>query len=202
MKRLVIATGVSALLLAGCAPQSGTTTSTAPDATAPAAPAVPAEARPLLAAYGLDGKDPEELVDHLDRLAVKDRPADLKASVRPDQLVISSGTQEFTLAIPADRFYLSVAPYVSRTHECFHHSLTTCAGELAGKDVHVTIVDEANGSVLVDGTHSTFDNGFVGFWLPRGVDATLRVAYGGKAGETRIGTGKDAPTCLTTLRLR
>ncbi|MFC4056694.1 CueP family metal-binding protein [Planomonospora corallina] len=208
MKRTVIAAAVSALLLSGCAAQGGETTATAPGAAPSAAssapstvPPVPAGAEALLAAYGLDGRSTVEIIDHLDRLGGIRRPADLRASVRPDELVLSGRGQEFSLPIPDDRFYLSVAPYTDRTHECFHHSLTTCTGELAARDVQVTITDEATGEALVDETRTTFANGFTGFWLPRGIDATLTVTYGGKTGETKIYTGQDAPTCLTTLQL-
>lgn len=184
------------LLLTGCASQDNTPTG--PNATGPAASA---GAEELLSAYGLTGKNTQEVIDHLDRLGIQERPADLRASVRPDGLVLSARGQEFTLDMPDDRFYLSVAPYVERTHDCFYHSLTTCRGELAGQDLQVKIVDDATSTVLVDEVRTTFANGFVGFWLPRDIDATLRISYGGKVGETKISTGKDAPTCLTTLRL-
>ena len=54
---------------------------------------------------------------------------------------------------------------------------------------------------LADEVRTTFANGFTGFWLPRDIDGTLRVTYGGKSGETAISTAAKAPTCLTTLRL-
>ena len=63
------------------------------------------------------------------------------------------------------------------------------------------IVDDSTGEVLVDGDYTTFDNGFLGFWLPRDITATLRVTYDDKAVEQPISTSEDAPTCLTTLPL-
>lgn len=81
-----------------------------------------------------------------------------------------------------------MAPYVDQTHECFNHSLTTCKGELASKAMQVRIVDE-HGKVLVDETRTTFENGFVGFWLPRDIKGTLRVTYGARVGEVDIVTG-------------
>jgi hypothetical protein len=167
----------------------------------PSPESVPSEAGPLMARYGLDGLDTVEIIDRLDRLAGEERPADLMASVRPGELVVASGKEEFSLDLPDDRFYLSVAPYVAQTHECFYHSLTTCKGELAAQDVQVQIVDETNGTVLVDETRATYENGFVGFWLPRGIEGTLKVSYDGKVGETDFATDEDAPTCLTTLQL-
>ena len=116
--------------------------------------------------------------------------------------MITAGTQEFSLDMPEDRFYLSVAPYVDQTHECFNHSLTTCMGELGSKGVQVQILDETNDKVLVaDETRTTFKNGFVGFWLPRDIEGSIRVTYAGKTGVADFATGEAAPTCLTTLRL-
>ena len=208
MKTLTMrgAAGASWLLavtLTGCAAQTdspkATTSSSGPSASAP--PSVPAEAEPLLAEYGLEGMGTVEIIDHLDRLGGAERPQDLMASVRPDELVVAAGSDEFGLEIPDDRFYLSVAPYVDQTHECFNHSLTTCTGELASTDVHVQIVDETNDKVLVDETRTTFDNGFTGFWLPRNIEGTLRVTYDGRTAETDFTTDQDAPTCLTTVQL-
>ena len=115
--------------------------------------------------------------------------------------MLSRGAQQVSLAIPSDRFYLSVAPYVDGTHDCFHHSLTTCKGEIAGQEVQVRIVDEAHDEVLVDEVRTTFANEFVGFWLPRDINGILQITYGSKSGQTRITTAEKSPTCLTTLRL-
>lgn len=204
MKRLITATAVSALLVAGCAGQADTPAS-APSPTQISTDRAGQQAReeavPLLAQYDLEGMDTVEVIDHLDRLGVEDRPADLIASVRPGELLMSADREEASLPIPEDRFYLSVAPYVDQTHDCFYHSLTTCQGELAQKELDVQIVDEASGKILVDETRKSFDNGFVGFWLPRDIEGTLEVRYDGRVGRTRISTGQNAPTCLTTLQL-
>ena len=204
MKRLLTALAVTTMVLVGCGLQDDATTdasAAAPNATEQAGSQPPPEAVSLLGKHGLDGKNTVEIIDQLDRLGGADRPTDLMASVRPGALVLSSGGDEVSLAIPEDRFYLSVAPYVDRTHDCFHHSLTTCTGELAMTDVRVQIVDETNDRVLVDETRTTFPNGFIGFWLPRDIEGTLRVNSDGKSGEVNFATDEDAPTCLTTLQL-
>ncbi|WP_026117249.1 CueP family metal-binding protein [Nocardiopsis alkaliphila] len=161
------------------------------------------QGRDLLVEHGLDGLDAEEIVDHLDLLPLAERPTDLIASVRPGSLVLSGGTggEEVELDLPEDLFYLSMAPYVDQTHDCFHHSLTTCLGELRGEEVTVTITDDTDDTVLVQETASTFDNGFVGYWLPSDIDATITVEHQGRTASTRISTGEDDPTCLTTLAL-
>jgi hypothetical protein len=194
MKRSLLVRALPVLVAAALALTGCGSTSTAPSPTKDASTA-------LLARFGLGGYDAVEVIDHLDRLGGADRPADLKASVRPSELQLSSGDDKATLPIPEGRFYLSVAPYVDSTHECFYHSLTTCKGELGGKEVRVRIEDTTHGTVLVDRTTTTFANGFVGFWLPRDIEGTVRISYGGRSAETTISTDRSAPTCLTTLKL-
>jgi len=163
------------------------------------APSAPATAA-LLAEHGLADMTGKEMVDHLDRLGGADRPADLMASVRAEQLLLTDGTEEISVDLPAEEFYVSVAPYVDQTHECYYHSLTTCQGELVGQDIDVTLTS-ADGEVLVEETTATQPNGFVGYWLPRGFEGTLEVSYEGYTGEVPIATGAEDPTCITTLQL-
>lgn len=193
MRRLLIAMA-AALLLAGCA--SAEPTGRPAEDRAPSASASP----PFVAEHGLGGQSAEQVVEELDQLELDERPGDLIASVRPDEVVLSDGRDETRLAPPDGLFYLSVAPYVKATHDCFHHSLTTCTGELGGEDVRVRIT-AADGDVLVDEARTTYANGFTGFWLPRGVEGTAEVTYGDRSGTVEFATEPDSPTCLTTLRL-
>ncbi|WP_193312741.1 CueP family metal-binding protein [Georgenia subflava] len=190
MKKLVMTAAALVLVLAGC--------SSADSAPEPSAGGAEAE---FLDAYDLAGMDAAKIIDHLDRLGGGERPTDFMASVRPDELVLSDGQRDLALDMPADRYYLSVAPYVNQTHECFYHSLTTCQGELTGEDVEVRILDEATGEVLIEGETTTFDNGFAGFWLPRDVEGTIEVSYDGLTGTADFSTTGDGATCVTTLQL-
>ena len=72
--------------------------------------------------------------------------------------------------MPSDEIYVSAAPYQSQTHDCYYHSPTGCLGELRNADVAVTVTDTATGEVIVDEDTRTLDNGFVGIWLPRGIE--------------------------------
>lgn len=155
----------------------------------------------LLSVHGLDGMDGAAMVDHLDRLVGDARPADLTASVRADELLLSAGDEEVAVPLPEDRFYVAVAPYADSTHECFYHSLTTCQGELADAQVHVRVVEDGTGEVLLDEDVTTFGNGFAGLWLPRDIRGTLQVTHEGRTGEVAISTDAEAPTCVTTLQL-
>ena len=194
MKRLAGLLGALVLVLAAC---SSTDTATEPAATE--APATIAEAQ-FLQDHGLAGMETAELIDHLDRLGGAERPTGFMASIRPDELVFSDGEQELAVDMPEDRFYLSVAPYVDQTHECFYHSLTTCQGELTDQDLDVRITDD-DGEVLLKEEVTTFDNGFVGFWLPRDVQGTIEVSYDGLTGTAAFTTADEGATCLTTLQL-
>ncbi len=153
----------------------------------------------FLAPFGLEASGTEEIVDALDRTNA-DREAGLAASVRYDTVIFATPDGEAQLALPDDLFYLSLAPYVASTHECYYHNLASCQGELVGEDIEVTIT-AADGEVLVDETATTYENGFVGFWLPRDIEGTISVAWDGLTTTAPIATGPDDPTCVTTLQL-
>lgn len=157
----------------------------------------------MLKDHGLAGLDAQQVIDKLDALALVDRPGTLMASVRPHELLLTDDQQsEVTLAIPEDTFYVSIAPYIDQTHECYFHSLTTCTGEIQNSDVHVLAIDSASGETLIDETRTTFDNGFVGLWLPRGGDITVTIEYDGRSATSDLSTSQDDDlTCLTTMQL-
>lgn len=154
----------------------------------------------ILAPLGLAGADAKQVIDTLDAMPVAERPDGVIASIRPDELLLKrTDGVEASLQMLGE-FYVSFAPYLAQTHECFFHSLTTCRGELANAPIHVTVTGE-DGRVLLDEDRTTFDNGFSGLWLPRDIRATLTVTHDGRSFETHIGTGKDDATCLTTVKL-
>jgi hypothetical protein len=63
--------------------------------------------------------------------------------------------------------------------------------------VHATITDE-KGAVLLDENVQTMDNGFVGVWLPKDINANIQVTYNGKTATAPISTFATSDTCLTT----
>ncbi len=123
------------------------------------------------------------------------------SSIFGDRLMIQTATQEYSFPTPQDKFYLSVAPYIYQTHPCTIHNLTGCQGELVNQEVSV-LIESTDGTILFDDEISTFENGFFGIWLPRGVDGTITVTLGGKTASTAISTYADSATCLTTLQLQ
>ena len=179
----------------------------APEPTeAPAAqesPATSTAADEILAAHGLEGLTTREVIDTLDATPLDERADDLMASIRPDALLLTSadGT-EASLPMPEDAFYVSIAPYVETTHDCYFHSLTTCTGELGGEELDVVVTDLATGEVLVDEALTAQPNGFVGLWLPRDLEVDVQIQRDGLAASTTLSTAdvEDA-TCVTTMQL-
>lgn len=168
--------------------------------TAPGADLGDVVSDPLLDALGVDGLTGRQIVDHLEAVPLAERRVDVMASVRPRELVVSDTEREVAVPLPEDLFYVSLAPFRSVTHECFYHSLTTCRGELAGETLEVRITTTA-GEVLLEGEVRTADNGFVGFWLPRGARGAIELGHEGRSATYEFTTDDDAPTCVTTVQL-
>jgi len=149
----------------------------------------------FLEKHGLAGLSVEEIVEKLD--SSTSDPAGLKASITGDTLVLMDDSDEVRLALPASKFYLSFAPYVTQTHPCATHSLTGCQGELVNEQVYSVITD-SEGNEIVNSNLTTMENGFVGVWLPRDIEATVTVSYNGLTAVAPITTYADSNTCLTT----
>lgn len=186
---------ILALVLAGCA--------ITPPGPAPSSVSSQTSEREFLADHGLSGLDVRQVIERLDTMPVADRPTDLLASVQPEALVLTDDQgRETRLPLPEDEVYISIAPYQDQTHDCYFHSLTTCLGELASEEVQVTLTG-ADGEVIIDEARQTYDNGFIGLWVPRDTEGTLTIEHEGQEANVRISTMKDDdPTCITTMRLQ
>lgn len=184
--KMIVSAVLAALVLAGCA--------TTPE---PAPAPEPTSAVEQWAAL-----EATELIDQLEALPLDERPRDVLASIRQDEVVVSAADGSREISVPIqDGHYLSIAPYLDRTHDCFFHSLTTCTGEMGNEELTVRIVDDRTGEVYVDETARANDNGFIGFWLPRDVAATVAVTGVGGTAEASVQTGAEDLTCLTSLQL-
>ena len=182
---------------------SACTAETQPPTGVDGADDVPLVRDAMLKDHGLAGLDAREIIDRLDALPTAERPDDLIVSIRPNELMLTDAAQrETTLPMPDDQFYVSIAPYENQTHDCYFHSLTTCAGEIQNADVHMLVTDADSGDILIDETRTTFDNGFVGLWLPRDTDVTVAIEYDGRSATTDLSTSNDDDTtCVTTMQL-
>ncbi|MGL4667450.1 MAG: copper-binding periplasmic metallochaperone CueP, partial [Saezia sp.] len=154
----------------------------------------------FLAQHGLQGKTPVEMIDYIDQLP-QARLLSYNASVTATQLKLSDGKNTYTYALPEDKFYLSIAPYVTYTHDCFNHSLSGCRAELTNTPYQVTVKDEA-GNILFNNAVVSFSNGFYGLWLPRNTRGTVEVEYNGLKGAFPFSSSSQSQTCMTTIRLQ
>lgn len=201
MKRtaLIFSALVALVGVSGCSSDPDPTATTSTAATAAADGALPAEVVTMLDGIDVQGEDVREVITAMDQID-QARPLAVQGSIRTDQVVFSQDGQEVAVPIPGDEVYVSVAPFVSQTHDCYYHALGSCQGELVGEDVHVTITD-ADGTVLVDEAATTYANGFVGYWLPQDTTGTITITQGGLTGEVALDTTAEGPTCVTTLQL-
>ena len=115
MKRFVLGTAALALALTGCS-GPGSESGASTDSGEPAA-VQSSSPEELLADLDLADEDATGVIDHLDRLPVEERPTDLMASVQPDELVLTDGQQEATMALPEGSSYVSIAPFGYETHD-------------------------------------------------------------------------------------
>lgn len=188
--RLPLLALAAALAIAGC-----TGPASDPNVTS-------AEAAPHASLDELADMSAVDLIAALEQTGLDDRRTDLIASVHPNQVVLTAGQQEITVPIPEGQHYLSIAPSINQTHECYFHSLTTCTGELGGQDVTIEIVDATTGEVYIDQEQPLEENGFAGVWLPQDITAAVTITSEHREGTARISTGDDDLTCLTSLQLR
>lgn len=202
----VPALALSLGLLAGCGSNDQPASEPAPAPSTPAAAqtsggatAASGDVEAMLAKYDLEGKDARAIIDELERTH-DDKEAGLMGSVRQDQLVLRDDSGEVSMPMPADVTYISIAPYVNQTHDCFFHSLATCQGEMVEEPVKLKFTDDS-GKVVAEEDAETYINGFVGLWLPRDVTGQIEITADGKTTTAPLATTADAPTCVTTIKL-
>ncbi|MEK3794829.1 CueP family metal-binding protein [Paenibacillus sp. FSL R7-0204] len=123
------------------------------------------------------------------------------ASITSTQLIVDSGgPKEVTYDLPENEFFLSVAPYVEKTHPCATHSLTGCQGELTDQEFDVYIED-AEGKEVMNKSVKSQSNGFIDLWLPRDQNYRMTITHEGKQAQSEISTVESDDTCLTTMQL-
>ena len=126
----------------------------------------------FLAEHGLAGKSVEQIVDTIDQTP-QSRPLPYSASITSTELKLASDGQMYTLPL-GEKFYLSFAPYQQQTHPCFNHSLSGCQGEMPDTTFNVKVTDN-KGNVLIQKPLKSYQNGFIGVWLPRNIEGTIEV---------------------------
>ena len=104
------------------------------------------------------------------------------------------------IPLPEKEMVVAIAPYINRTHPCEIHYMSGCQGELVNVPVEVHATN-SDGTVLVDETLTTMDNGFIELWLPRDRTIGLTLTAQGKSTTGTITTNADSNTCITTFQL-
>lgn len=153
----------------------------------------------FLTQHGLSGKTTEQMIETIDQ-SKQERPLAYSASVTGTELKLSDGQQQFSFPL-GDKFYLSFAPYINLTHPCFNHSLSGCRSELANTEFDVKITDNS-GNVIVQDKLTSYQNGFIGVWLPRNTEGTIEVSYKNLKAKSPFATHAENQTCMTTLQLK
>ncbi|KAB8138026.1 hypothetical protein F9U64_06775 [Gracilibacillus oryzae] len=154
----------------------------------------------LVAACGestSDTKDIKELVSSYSALNVED----VSASITSTELIVTeSDKRQVSYKLPEEEFFVSIAPFINNTHPCTNHSLTGCQGELVEQPFDVYIEDK-EGNVIVNETITSFKNGFIDLWLPRGETFQVKIKHQGKTAKSEISTFEGDNTCITSMKL-
>ncbi|MNP57273.1 hypothetical protein D3C76_1520860 [compost metagenome] len=104
-------------------------------------------------------------------------------------------------SLPEDEFFVSIAPYVNKTHPCAIHSLTGCQGEMTEEEFSVSVQDAEGNQVMDKQTVKSQPNGFIDLWLPRDKTYNVTIEQDGKKAESEISTFEQNDTCVTTMQL-
>ena len=124
---------------------------------------------------GLSGLNVKEMVEKLER--VDSERGDFSASITSHKLILADAVSSYAFDLPEDEFYLSLAPYESKTHTCSIHSLVSCSGEKVEQTFFVNVKDSDTMETILEGSFETSVKGFLGLWLPRDKNATISVTW-------------------------
>src|SRR5699024_10217406 len=89
----------------------------------------------------------KELVDDYSGNTTTDKTA----SITSTQLIVTDNADNSTAYdLPAEEFFVSIAPFINETHPCDIHSLTGCQGEMTHESFDIYIEDMDGNVVLED----------------------------------------------------
>lgn len=157
--------------------------------------AKPVSAESILERLDLNDQELTSIVMALDERL--DEPQDIGARITGEALLLYQGEEEVRVPLPEDLFFVSIAPYINDVHPCQVHNLITCRGELYGETMLITITLN-DGTVLYSEERTTQANGFIGLWLPAGIEGTLSVEMPNRSVSYPISTYTNSDTCITT----
>lgn len=124
------------------------------------------------------------------------------ASISSTRLIVKeSDGQSVTYSLPKDEFFVSIAPYIDKTHPCATHSLTGCQGEMTEQEFTLSVQDAEGNLVMDNETVKSQPNGFIDLWLPRDNTYHVTIEQNGKKAESEISTFEENDTCISTMQL-
>lgn len=153
------------------------------------------KAKSILEVYGLENQSVEDVVQQLESGSIDS--TGLTAFINSQELNLQTKKDLVTLKLPESKFYLSFAPYITSSHVCQTHYLTSCQGEMRKETFQIKVVLE-DGTVYVEKEVVSENNGFVGLWLPKDIKGVLHINYEDMHVSSPISTFAEDPTCLTT----
>ena len=132
----------------------------------------------------------------------RDTDPSITSYVTPQELIVQfpNGTT-VNKPLPDSVMYVAVAPYLTYTHTCSQHYISSCQAELKLTTIQLTTTD-STGSKIFDGTLTTLNNGFVELWLSRNKTFNLHVVCDSKNGDQKVTTFSTSNTCITTMKLQ
>lgn len=131
----------------------------------------------------------------------REESIDVKTFVTPDAVNFQfKDGKKVVVPLPDDQMIVSIAPYISKTHPCATHTMSSCKGELKNTLIDVKAVT-AGGKVLINESIMSPFTGFIDLWLPRDQEITLYVSALGKKATGLITTFRNSKTCDSTLKL-
>jgi hypothetical protein len=123
------------------------------------------------------------------------------ASITSQQLIVTeSNKNQLVYDLPESDFFVSIAPYINKTHTWAIHNLTGCQGELVEEEFDVYIED-TEGNLILDETLKSQSNGFIDLWLPRDKTYRITIVHDEKTVESEFSTFENDDTCITTMQL-
>ncbi|WP_075982927.1 CueP family metal-binding protein [Bacillus massilinigeriensis] len=177
-RKIIVISFLAAVMLAGCSGESSTTKEVTPKKS--------------------ETQNIKELVQDYSTGKIKDE----SASITSQKLIVTKNDDsKLTYDLPEDEFFVSIAPYIKKTHPCSDHSLTGCQGELVDEEFDVYIEDTES-NVIMDKKVTTQSNGFIDLWLPRDKKYHITIAQDGKKAESEFSTFESDGTCITTIQLK
>ncbi len=157
------------------------------------------ETKSLIERHQLSGLSLSNMVSTLENML--DENDGFSASINGEALILSDNLGSERIELPDHLFYLSVAPYIERTHTCTIHNLVTCRGELKEETFNIQVYDLETNELIINDEYTSASNGFIGLWLPKNRSLQITITYGIYTGFSEIQTLPSSPTCLTTLKL-